>query len=137
MSRNRLRFLYDLSFKAGRCSKLRKSCGIKGIGYGIQFTRGDKVLTYVSIYQNVRANRLDLFDALEKRKGKIESDFGSLLEWNRSEEQQISWVGVPRDGNIELSDDELEEIREWHIENLLKLKEVFQPEIEQVLETLR
>jgi len=30
----------------------------------------------------------------------------------------------------------LEEIREWHIENLLKLKEIFQPEIEQVLEIL-
>ena len=112
------------------------SSGITGIGYGIQFARGDKVLTYVSIHQNVRANRLDLFDALEKRKGKIESDFGSPLEWNRSEEQQISWIGVPRDGNIELSDDELEEIREWHIRNLLKFKEVFPPEIKKALETL-
>jgi hypothetical protein len=112
------------------------SSGIKGIGYGIQFARGDKVLTYVNIYQDVRGNRLDLFDALEKRKGEIESNFGSPLEWNRADEQQISWIAVSRDGNIELSDDELEEIREWHIENLLKLKEVFQPEIEQVLEAL-
>ena len=31
---------------------------------------------------------------------------------------------------------ELENIREWHITNLLKFKEVFQPEIEQALETL-
>ena len=35
-----------------------------------------------------------------------------------------------------MPDSELEEIREWHITNLLKLKEVFQPEIEQALETL-
>ena len=77
-----------------------------------------------------------LFDALEKRKGEIESNFGSPLEWQRLDEQQRSWIAISRDGNIELSDDELEEIREWHIKNLLKLKEVFQPEIEKVLETL-
>ena len=112
------------------------SSGIRGIGYGVQFARGDKVFTYADIRQNVQGNRLDLFDALEKRKGEIESNFGSPLEWNRADEQQISWIAVSRDGNIELSDDELEEIREWHIENLLKLKEVFQPEIEQVLEAL-
>ncbi len=113
------------------------SSGIRGVGYGIQFAKGDKVLTYVNIYQSVRGNRLVIFDALEKRKEEIESDFGSSLEWNRSEEQKISWIGVPRDGNIELSDDELEEIREWHIENLLKLKEVFQPEIEQALKDIK
>ena len=112
------------------------SSGIRGVGYGVQFARGDKVLTYVNINQRILENRLDLFDALEKRKGTIESDFGSPLEWNRAEEQQNSWIGISRDGNIELSDDELEEIREWHIENLLKRKEVFQPEIEQALEIL-
>ena len=37
---------------------------------------------------------------------------------------------VSRDGVIEASDSELEEIREWHIENLLKMKQVFTPEIE-------
>ena len=112
------------------------SSGIRGVGYGIQFPRGDKVLTYVNIYESVQSNRLDLFDALEKRKENIESNFGTPLEWNRADEQQNSWVGISRDGNIELSDDELEEIREWHIENLLKLKKVFQPEIEQALKTL-
>ena len=112
------------------------SSGIGGVGYGVQFARGGKVLTYVNMGPNVRGNRLDLFDALEKRKGQIESDLGSPLEWNRAEEQQNSWIGVSCDGNIELSDDELEGIREWHIANLLKLKEVFQPEIEQALKTL-
>lgn len=112
------------------------SSGITGIGYGVQFARGSTVLTYVNINQRLRENRLALFDALEKQKGKIESDFGSPLEWNRAEEQQNSSVGVSRDGNIDFPDDELEEIREWHITNLLKLKEVFQPEIEQALRTL-
>lgn len=112
------------------------SSGTRGIGYGIQFPRGDKVLTYVNIYESVQSNRLDLFDALGKRKENIESNFGNPLEWNRADEQQISWIGVSRDGNIELSDDELEEIREWHIESLLELKKVFTPEIEKALEIL-
>ena len=112
------------------------SSGIRGIGYGAQFAKGGKVLAYVNIYQDVRGNRLDLFDTLQKRNENIESNFGAPLEWNRAEEQQVSWLAVYRDGNIESSDSELEEIRKWHITNLLKLKEVFQPEIEQVLETL-
>ena len=114
----------------------RFSSGIGGIRYGVQFAQGGKVQTLVKIYQSKLENRLDLFDALEKQKGKIESDFGSPLEWYRTEEQQTSWVAVSRDGNIELPNDELDEIREWHIENLLKFKEVFQPEIERALEAL-
>ena len=110
--------------------------GIGGIKYGAQFPKGSKVRTYVNIYENSSVNRLDLFDALEKQKANIESNFGNPLEWNLADEQQISWIGVSRDGSIESSDSELEEIREWHIKNLLKLKEVFQPEIEKVLETL-
>jgi hypothetical protein len=94
------------------------------------------VLAGISIYQKLCKNRIALFDALESRKAEIESNFGSLLEWNRTEEQQISSLAVYRDGNIESPDSELEAIREWHIENLLKLKEVFQPEIEKALETL-
>ena len=112
------------------------SSGIRGISYRVKFARGDEVWTYVNIHEDVQSNRLDLFDVLAQRREQIESDFGSPLEWERLEEQKRSRIVVSRDGNIELSDDELEEIREWHIENLLKLKGVFQPEIEKVLETL-
>lgn len=110
--------------------------GIGNIGYGAQFARGGKVLTYLNIYQDAQGNRMGIFDRLEKRKVEIETNFGSTLEWNRADEQQVSWVAVYCDGSIEFSDSELEEIKQWHIENLLKLKEVFQPEIEQALVTL-
>ena len=112
------------------------SAGIRGIRYGIQFKRGNKVLTCIKIYEDIQSNRLDLFDALAERKEQIESAFGSPLEWERLEEQQRSRIVVPRDGNIELPDDALEEIRKWHIANLLKFKAVFLPEIKNALETL-
>ena len=112
------------------------SSGIRGISYRVKFARGDEVWTYVNIHDDVHSNRLDLFDALEQRKEQIESDFGRPLVWEPLEKQQRSRIVVSRAGNIELPDDELEEIREWHIANLLKLKTVFQPEIKNALETL-
>ena len=93
------------------------------------------MVAYVTIYQKTDENRIKIFNMLEARKREIESNFGSSLEWTRDAEKSLSRIAISCDGDIELSDSELEEIREWHIENLLKLKAVFQPEIEQALET--
>lgn len=112
------------------------SSGFGGIGYGAWFAKGDKVLTYVIIRQKDDENRIKIFNMLENQKRDIESKFGSTLEWTRDAERSASRIAIYRDGGIELSDSELEEIREWHIKNLLKFKEVFTPELEQALETL-
>ena len=77
-----------------------------------------------------------LFDKLATRAVEINSKFGRELEWERLDKKILSTVSVYRDGSIESSQSELEEIREWHIENLLKLKEVFTPEIRRALETI-
>ena len=76
------------------------------------------------------------FDALETRKAEIKLKFGLELDWDRKDGRKHSTISVYRDGDIESSDSELTEIREWHIENLLKLKEVFTPEIKRALETI-
>ncbi len=111
--------------------------GIQGVSYSAAFAKKEKTRVYISIYQKLRENRIELFDALENRKPEIESNFDSPLKWERNAEKQETLISIYRDGDIEKSSDsELEEIREWHIENLLKLKEVFQPEIERALETL-
>ena len=107
---------------------------IRGISYGAHFPEGDKVAAYVYIDENVQVNRLDLFDALAQRKKEIESDFGSPLEFR--DRIKTSKIIVSRDENIWLSDDDLKRIREWHIKNLLELKKVFEPYIQQALETL-
>ena len=112
------------------------SSGLGGISYGAWFAQGGKVVAYVTIYQKTDENRIKIFNMLENRKREIESNFGSSLEWTRDAEKSLSRIAISCDGDIELSDSELEEIREWHIENLLELKEVFQPEIEKALETL-
>ena len=112
------------------------SSGIRGISYGARFSQGGKIRAQVCIYQRECENRIKLFDTLEKRKAEITTNFGNSLEWELNAEKQETFIFVYHDGDIESSDSELEEIRKWHIENLLKLKEVFQPEIEKALETL-
>lgn len=114
------------------------SGGLGGISYAAWFATGSKVRAYVAIRQKTDENRIKIFNTLENRKREIESNFDYPLEWTRDAEKSLSRIAISRDrdGDIELSDSELEEIREWHIENLLKLKDVFQPEIEKALETL-
>ncbi|MYA70603.1 DUF4268 domain-containing protein [Candidatus Poribacteria bacterium] len=101
--------------------------GIRGIHYLAKFEGGDKkVLTYVRIRDSVQVDeRLDLYYALEARRGEIESDFGSQLEWRMDRRGRSSVITISRDGNIWLSYAELEHIREWHICNLRELKRVF------------
>ncbi len=112
------------------------SSGISGIAYRVSFAQGNKVRVDIRIYQGQCENRIPIFDALENRKQEITKKFGSNLEWQRNADKQETFIIVSRDGSIESSEDELKTIREWHIANLLKLKEVFQPEIERALETL-
>ena len=111
--------------------------GFSGIYYSAAFGQKNKVRTEIYIDQGDREKNKNLFDAIAKHKAEIESNFGSQLEWERSDDQKYSRIAVYCDGDIEKSSDsELEEIREWHIENLLKIKEMFTPEIEKALETL-
>ena len=82
-----------------------------------------------------RKNR-QLYDYLEERRTEIESSFGTALNWERRDAKKRQRVAVYRDGTIESAENELQEIRAWQIENLLKLKEVFTPEIERALKAI-
>ena len=112
------------------------SSGIQGVRYRATFPQGSRVHALVKIDQKHLENRLDIFDTLKKQEVEIVDSLGSPLEWERRDDKRESFIIVSRAGSIDSADSELEEIREWHIETLLKLKEVFTPEIEKVLETL-
>lgn len=108
------------------------AAGIKKIWYEAGFVRGDKVSA--GIYIGVEDK--NLFDLLEGQKAEINSKIGREIEWERLNDKNYSKISVYGQGTIESSDSELEKIREWHIENLLKLNEVFTPEIERALEEI-
>ena len=106
--------------------------GVQGIYYCASFTRDSRVEASLRIKHEIG----NLFGALKDQSAHIHANFGRELEWDLSDTTKRSIISVYRDGDIESSDSELEEIKEWHIENLLKLKEVFTPEIERALETI-
>ena len=114
----------------------RFASGVKEIRYLASFVKGGKVCAAIDIMGADQEKNKQLYDVLEKRKADFTSMFGGKLKWDRADENKSSKIAVYCDGYIESSDSELEKIREWHIENLLKLKEVFTPEINQALETI-
>ena len=109
---------------------------MQGIKYLAWFTQEGTVCTAVQIDLGDARKNGNLFDALEKRSVEITSCFGGGLKWERLDAVRYSLIAVYRDGTIESSEGELQEIRVWQVENLLKLKEVFTPEIKRALETI-
>ncbi|MDE0484330.1 MAG: DUF4268 domain-containing protein [Candidatus Poribacteria bacterium] len=106
-----------------------------GVTYCVRFSRGTQATVYIRIYQGYNENRLALFDALEHDKAAIEEAFGSPFEWLRSPEKQESTIIFAREGNVNWENtDALNEIHKWCIDNLLKLKEVFDPKIEEAMQ---
>ena len=75
----------------------------------------------------------DFIDRLEAHYGEISAHFILPLAWQRCPKKTYSLISMCRDGNIGASADELEAIRDWHVESLLKFKTVFQPIIEKLL----
>ncbi|RKU07546.1 hypothetical protein C6501_17410 [Candidatus Poribacteria bacterium] len=132
--------LREIHYFTNAKKALPQNCYVFGSGfgmikYGAMFETDGKALAYVNIYDDVKGGRLNVFDALEKRKSEIHKKFGAALEWIRHEKKGPSRIAFSRVGSIEFSDGELEEIRSWHIKNLLKLRQVLKPEIECVLKT--
>ncbi|MDE0468421.1 MAG: DUF4268 domain-containing protein [Candidatus Poribacteria bacterium] len=113
--------------------------GDRGIWYYAHFVRGRQVSTGLQIDFTKKEENKNFFDILIERKSEINARFDAPLRWNRRDEQRACTLGFRRDGggDIEADARELEVIRAWHVENLLKLREVFTPEIRFVFEKLK
>jgi len=109
------------------------STGIKGILYGANFAMGGKARTEIYIDQGDFDQNKELFDALNKQLPEIENEYGSSFEWERLDDKRSCRIALYCNGTIEASDSELEQLRKWHIENLLKLKKIFIPFIKRIM----
>lgn len=109
------------------------SSGIQGVVYSAVFAQGGKARAEIYIDRGDKEKNKLLFDALKEREQHITESYGGPLEWERLDEKRASRIAIYRDGIIKSSDSELEEIRQWHIKNLLRLKDVFSREIQEIL----
>lgn len=109
------------------------SSGIPGILYGASFSQGGKARTELYIDQRDQDINKMLFNKLKENKAEITYEFGSELDWERLDDKRASRIAVYRHGTIDFPAIELEEIRQWHIENLLTFKKVFPEKIKKIM----
>ncbi len=100
-----------------------------GVTYGASFAQGNCVRAELYLGTSDAALNKSLFDRLLAEKEAIERDFGGPLEWERLDEKQASRVATYREGNIEVGEDALAEIRAWTVDTLLRLKRIMNPRL--------
>jgi Domain of unknown function (DUF4268) len=98
------------------------SSGTSGITYGANFSQGGKARSELYIDLGDQEKNKYVFDELEKIKVEIENLLGETISWERLDDKRASRLALYTDGSIEDSDSELEAVKAWHIERLLKLK---------------
>lgn len=98
------------------------SSGIFGITYGANFSQGGKARTEVYIDLGDQDKNKQVFDLLQQEATLIENELGDNVAWERLNDKRASRLALYINGNIEDSDAELETVKNWHIDKLLKLK---------------
>lgn len=103
------------------------SSGNKRFVYGHSFAAGNRVRTEIYIDSSDVDENKQYFDLLLSQRESIESEFGQTLEWERLDDKRASRVAIYREGSIDSSTEELQDIHAWGINNLLQFKKVFGP----------
>jgi hypothetical protein len=107
------------------------SSGIGGVAYGASFVIGDRARVELYLDRDVDWNK-HIFELLLESKGEIESEIGTSLEWERLDHAKASRIALNRLGSI-MNTNLLPEIRKWHIDNLLKFRDVFRPKLDNLV----
>lgn len=103
------------------------SSGISGTPYSASFAQGGRARVEVYIDLGDAAINEVLFDKLLACRKEIEDAFGDTLEWERLEGRRASRIAYYCKGSIQTSHEELEKIRQWMIDRLLRFKKVLVP----------
>lgn len=98
--------------------------GKSGINYGANFCQGDKVRTELYIDLGNAEENEALLNYLLQSKQEIEEKFGSPLSWEPIDGKRATRIAIYKPGSI-FMENELISIKQWHIHNLLKFREVF------------
>ena len=112
------------------------SSGVSGITFGAVFVQGGKARTELYIDLGEGEKNKALFDWLYDQREEIHSKLGRELEWERLDGKRASRIAVYRDGSINSNEEELTEIKVWHIENLINFKKIFSPLIKKGLKAI-
>ncbi len=97
--------------------------------FGWESGEGSHVRIELYIDVGDQAENKAAFDRLLAEKEDIERELGEPLTWTRRDDIRASRLYVSRPGSIDLSDDELNEVCDWGVERMLRLRTVFAPRV--------
>jgi len=106
--------------------------GVSGLSYGVSFALGGRLRVDAYIDRGDGAANKELFDRLAATRLQIEEQFGAPLKWERLDDKRASRIALYRDGTIDDAA-QLDELGEWAIDSLLRLKRVFNPSVAALL----
>lgn len=101
--------------------------GASGIGLVWVFKADDRFGVELSIETSDRDQNKRLFDSLAARSTDIEASLTCDLMWDRLEHAKRSVVGVYRGGSIDGMDEELQDLKVWGVETMIRFADVFRP----------
>ena len=106
---------------------------LDGVTYVAAFTTRSAARVKLHIRCRVGSNHR-IFKYLEKRKQEIEDNLGEPLKWEERSQgnQHRHLLGLYKLGAIDNPEDELSELSAWMIQKLTKLKQVFDPYLEEL-----
>ena len=99
--------------------------------WSMERNRAQRVAVYLEMKTGDQEHEKKIFDSLELEKSDIEESLGRKLIWKDAKKIQIilqgeeAWINDPPE--------KLNQIREWILEHLPKLKRVFDPRLEEIL----
>jgi hypothetical protein len=105
------------------------SAGQSGFSYGTSFALNGRVRAEIYIDLSDSEVNKRIFDQMHANKDELESEFGEDFEWERLDDRRASRIAVYREGAIDDSEADLEGIRKWAVERLLKFRQVFGPRL--------
>ncbi len=101
------------------------SSGRKSFTYGHSFAAKGRARAEIYIGNDEAEDNMHRFDKLSEVKEEIESLFEEKLTWEPMDGKKACRIATYREGSIESSSEELQELREWAIQKLLRFKLVF------------
>jgi hypothetical protein len=103
--------------------------GRTGFQFGWEFKKGDKFHTELYIDTGDKEVNKAAFDELYAQKNEIEAEFGDKLNWRRLNQKKACLITYSHNGVVTDSWEELDTLKDWAVETMLKFVDIFQKRI--------
>ncbi|WP_428386709.1 DUF4268 domain-containing protein [Mucisphaera sp.] len=107
--------------------------GFSGINYSASFNRGGMVRAELYISTPSADKNTDIFESLMLDEDAINEEFGSNLTWDAIDGRKACRVYISHTGDIDVEDEKRQSLIDFFVENLMRLKLVFEHRLQNVV----